>query len=59
MDKMIEFINKVRSENKALYESRLSEATRTNIETLRAEILSDDNLDMANDFIQRMIFQIK
>lgn len=55
MDKMIEFINKVRSENKALYEGRISEATRTNIETIRYEMLSEDNVQVANDFIERMI----
>lgn len=55
MDKMIEFINKVRAENKAMYEGRISEATRTNIETIRYEMLSEDNVQVANDFIERMI----
>ena len=55
MDKMIEFINKVRTENKAMYEGRIPEATRTNIEAIRYAMLSEDNVQVANDFIERII----
>lgn len=54
-EKMIEFINKVRSENALLYQNRIPEATRTNMDEIRYAMLSEDNVQVANDFIERML----
>jgi hypothetical protein len=52
---MIELLNKVRSEGTALYQSRVPEATRTNIETIRFAMMGEDNVQVANEFIETML----
>lgn len=56
MNTTIELLNKIRSEASALYQSRIPEATLTNMESIRYQMLNgEDNIQVANEFMSRLI----
>jgi len=52
---MTELLNKVRSEASALYQERVPEADRTNMDAIRYAMLDDGNVQVANEFISTIL----
>lgn len=53
--KMEELLNKIRSEASALYQERIPVATQENMESIRYAMLSDDNVQVANEFMSTLL----
>lgn len=52
---MIELLNKIRSEASDLYKARVPEATAENMESIRYAMLSEDNVQVANEFMKTLL----
>lgn len=52
---MTELLNKIRSEASALYQERVPEADRTNMDAIRYAMLDDGNVQVANEFISTIL----
>lgn len=52
---MQELLNKIRSEASALYQERIPVATQENMESIRYAMLSDDNVQVANEFMSTLL----
>ena len=52
---VLTIINTVRDNNSADYQSRIPEATRTNLEAVRYAMIDDDNIMVANEFIGTLL----
>lgn len=50
-----ELLNKIRSEASATYQERIPEATQTNIEAVREAMLSQENVLVANEFMNTLM----
>lgn len=54
-EKMIEFLNKLRSEATQDYQDRIPQATRDNVEQLRYAMIDGDNINVANEFVSTIL----
>lgn len=52
---LIEVLNTIRDNATALYQERIPEATRTNLETIRMAMIDDDNIMVANEFTSTLL----
>ena len=52
---LVEVLNTIRSNATAEYQSRIPEATRTNIEDIRYAMIDDDNIQVANEFMSTLL----
>lgn len=52
---MVELLNKIRSEASALYQDRIPEADRTNMDSIRYAMLDDGNVQVANEFMSTIL----
>lgn len=52
---MTELLNKIRSEASALYQERVPEANRNNMEEIRYAMLDDGNVQVANEFMSALL----
>lgn len=52
---VLTIINTVRDNNSADYQSRIPEATRTNLEAVRYAMIDDDNIMVANEFVRTLL----
>lgn len=50
MANMIEVLNTIRDNASEVYQNRIPEATRTNLESIRYAMIDDDNIMVANEF---------
>lgn len=55
MDNVIELLNKIRSEASATYQDRIPEATQENMESIRYAMIGDDNVQVANEFMDSLL----
>lgn len=55
---VISIINTVRDNASATYQARIPEATRTNLETIRYAMIDDDNVQVANEFVNTLLNKI-
>ena len=55
---ILEILNTIRDRASAEYAERIPEATRDNIEEVRAQMLSDDNVVIANEFMSTFLNKI-
>ena len=52
---IINILNTIRDNASATYQERIPEATRTNIETIRYAMIDDNNIMVANEFMQTLL----
>lgn len=52
---MVELLNKIRSEASTLYQERVPEADRNNMESIRYAMLDDGNVQVANEFMNTLL----
>lgn len=52
---VLTIINTVRDNNSADYQSRIPEATRTNLEAVRFAMIDDENVQVANEFVRTLL----
>lgn len=52
---VIEILNTIRDNNSATYQERIPEATRTNLESIRYAMIDDDNIQVANEFVNTLL----
>lgn len=52
---IITMLNTIRDNASTDYQERIPEATRTNMESLRAAMISDDNIMVANEFMSTLL----
>ena len=52
---VIEILNTIRDNASATYQDRIPEATRTNLEDVRFAMLSEDNVQVANEFMHTLL----
>lgn len=52
---VLEILNTIRDNASATYQDRIPEATRTNIETIRYAMIDDDNIMVANEFVNTLL----
>lgn len=52
---MVELLNKIRSEASAMYQERVPEADRTNMDAIRYAMLDDGNVQVANEFMSSLL----
>lgn len=52
---IIAILNTIRDNASATYQERIPEATRTNIETIRYAMIDDNNIMVANEFMQTLL----
>lgn len=50
MADMVALLNTIRASASAVYQDRIPEATRTNLEEIRYAMIDDDNIQVANEF---------
>lgn len=55
MNTMVELLNKIRSEASAVYQARIPEATATNIEAVQTAMLAQENVLVANEFMNTLM----
>ena len=55
MNETMELLNKIRSEASALYQERIPEATVENMESIRYAMISDENVQVANEFVNALL----
>lgn len=52
---VIEILNTIRDNASATYQDRIPEATRTNLEAVRFAMLDEDNVQVANEFMNTLL----
>lgn len=52
---IINILNTIRDNASAEYQSRIPEATRTNLEEVRTAMLGEDNVQVANEFMETLL----
>ena len=55
---VLEIINTVRDKASAEYQARIPEATRTNLEDVRYAMIDDDNIQVANEFVNTLLNKV-
>ena len=55
---VIEIVNTVRDNNSAEYQARIPELTRNNLEDVRYALISDDNVQAANEFTNTLLNKV-
>lgn len=55
MPDMIEMLNTIRDNASAVYQERVPEATRENMESIRYAMIDDDNIMVANEFMSTLL----
>lgn len=58
MPNMIEILNTIRDNASALYQDRIPEATRNNLEDIRYAMIDDENIMVANEFMKSLLNKI-
>lgn len=54
-EKMIALLNSIRAENSALYQERVPQATRDNMESIRFAMVGEDGVMIANEMLKTLI----
>ena len=52
---ILNILNTIRANASANYQARIPEATRTNMEDIRYAMLDDDNVQVANEFMNTLL----
>lgn len=52
---MIEMLNTIRDNASTIYQDRIPEATRDNMESIRYAMIDDDNIMVANEFMETLL----
>ena len=52
---MIEMLNTIRDNASAVYQERIPEATRTNMDSIRYAMIDDNNIMVANEFMETLL----
>ena len=52
---VLEILNTIRDNATSTYQARIPEATRTNMETIRYAMIDDDNIMVANEFVNTLL----
>lgn len=55
MANMVEILNTIRANASAVYQERIPEATKTNVEDIRYAMLDDENVQVANEFMSTLL----
>ena len=55
MADMVQILNTIRSNASQVYQDRIPEATRTNLESIRYAMIDDDNIMVANEFTATLL----
>lgn len=52
---VLEILNTIRDNATATYQARIPEATRTNMDAIRYAMIDDDNIQVANEFVNTLL----
>ena len=52
---VLEILNTIRDNASTTYQERIPEATRTNLESIRYAMIDDDNIQVANEFVNTLL----
>ena len=52
---MVDILNKIRQDASAMYQERIPEATRENLENIRYAMIDGDNIQVANEFMNTLL----
>lgn len=55
---ILNILNTIRDNASALYQERIPEATRSNMESIRFAMLDDDNVQVANEFMHTLLNKV-